>query len=163
MSVIVDGTNGVDTVQKAALVGKLPAGTVLQVVNATYSTIVSVSNNTFVDTGLTATITPTLATSKILVSVSQNGLQKQANVGAYHKIIVLRGSTVIGTPAVTASYNALSSSNYVGSVSGDYLDSPATTSATVYKTQFRSEGNASFVSVQGDSEQSTITLIEIAA
>ena len=140
-----------------------PAGAVLQVVNATYSTIVSSSTNTLVDTGLTATITPTSATSKILVLVSQNGLQKRTNSDAYHKIIVLRGSTVIGTPAVTASFNGSTQVNYIGSVSGDYLDSPATTSATVYKTQFCAFGNSATVSVQGDSEQSTITLMEIAA
>jgi hypothetical protein len=141
----------------------LPTGSVLQVVNATYSTIVSSSTNTFVDTGLTATITPTSATSKILVSVSQNGLQKRTNTAAYTKIIVLRGATVIGTPAVTAGYTGNTDINHVASASGAYLDSPATTSATVYKTQFRSEGNAASVQVQGDSEDSTITLMEISA
>ena len=179
MTFVVDGTNGLtfndattqsSTATNASNISsgtlgkaRLPTGSVLQVVNATYSTIVSVSNNTFVDTGLTATITPTSATSKILVSVSQNGLQKSVNIAAYHKIIVLRGATVIGTPAVTVSYNGNTNQNYVGSVSGDYLDSPATTSATVYKTQFRSEGGQGTVGVQGDSEQSTITLMEIAA
>ena len=179
MAMVLDGTNGLtfnDATTQASTAtnasnissgtlgkARLPTGSVLQVVNATYSTIVSVSNNTFVDTGLTATITPTSATSKILVLVSQNGLQKSVNIGAYHKIIVLRGSTVIGTPAVTVSYNGNTNQNYVGSVSGDYLDSPATTSATVYKTQFCSQGNQGTVGVQGDSEQSTITLMEIAA
>ena len=44
-----------------------------------------------------------------------------------------------------------------------YLDSPATTSATVYKTEFF-EGNAlSSVSVQGNYETSTIILLEIGA
>lgn len=143
-------------------VARLPAGSVLQVVSNTYATQVSSSTNTYVDTGLTATITPTSATSKILVSVSQNGLQKSQN-NTYLRIEVLRSSTVIGVPAVTVAYNNGSTTNYTGSVSGDYLDSPATTSATVYKTRFRSENNAAIVSVQGDSEQSTITLMEIAA
>jgi hypothetical protein len=138
-------------------------GSVLQVVSNTYATIVSSTNTTFVDTGLTATITPTSATSKILVLVSQNGIQKGTNTGAYMRVAVLRNATIIGTPAVTAGYTGSSATNYIGSVSGAYLDSPATTSAIVYKTQFKSEGNAATVSVQGDSEQSSITLMEIAA
>jgi hypothetical protein len=138
-------------------------GNVLQVVNATYSTIVSASTNTFVDSGLTATITPSSATSKILVLISQNGIQKSSSAGAYMRISVYRNSTIIATPAVTVGYTASTSANYIGSVSIEYLDSPATTSAVVYKTQFKSEGNSAIVSVQGDGETSTITLMEIAA
>jgi hypothetical protein len=179
MSFTIDGTNGLtfnDATTQASTAtnasnissgtlgkARLPTGSVLQVVNATYSTIVSSSNNTYVDTGLTATITPTSATSKILVSVSQNGLQKSVNLTAYIRVSVLRNSTTIANPSVTAAYNGGTSANYVGSVSGDYLDSPATTSAVVYKTQFRSEGGGATVSVQGDGENSSITLMEIAA
>jgi hypothetical protein len=56
----------------------LPTGSVLQVVNATYATQVSNSTSTYADTGLTATITPKFATSKILVLVNQNGIQRNA-------------------------------------------------------------------------------------
>jgi hypothetical protein len=165
MAITINGSTGITFPVAAGTASTLQAssGRVLQVVNATYSTSVSSSTNVFVDTGLTATITPSSATSKILVSVSQNGLQKRTNTNAYTKIIVLRGATVIGTPAVTAGYTGNTDINHVASASGDYLDSPATTSATVYKTQFRSEGNAASVQVQGDSEDSTITLMEISA
>ena len=48
-----------------------------------------------------------------------------------------------------------------------YLDSPATTSATTYKTQFASQANNAIIYVQsasgGTSSTSTITLMEIAA
>jgi len=143
--------------------GTMPAGSVLQVVNATYATQVSSSTNTFVDSGLTATITPLLTTSKILILISQNGIQKSTGSSAYMRISLNRNSTIIATPAVTAGYTGTTSPNYIGSVSIDYLDSPATTSAVVYKTQFKSEGNVAIVSVQGDGESSTITLMEIAA
>ena len=110
-SIVASQLTGTQTIPR----GTLPTGSVLQVVNGTYSTIVSSSNNTYVDTGLTATITPTSATSKILVSVSQNVIQKSVNTGAYLKITVLRGSTVIGTPAVTVAYNGGSPyANYIG-------------------------------------------------
>jgi hypothetical protein len=48
-------------------------GKVLQVVNASYATRTSSTTSTYADTGLTATITPTAATSKILVIANQNG------------------------------------------------------------------------------------------
>ena len=45
----------------------------------------------------------------------------------------------------------------------NYLDSPATTSATTYKCQFKNEVAASYVYVQGNNDVSTMTLMEIAA
>ena len=72
----------------------MPTGSVLQVVNATYSTTVIMSSNTYADTGLTATITPSSTSSKILVVVNQQGL-KTGNNSASNDIGVqlLRGST----------------------------------------------------------------------
>jgi hypothetical protein len=48
-----------------------PAGAVIQVVNAISTTQVSTTSTSYVDTGLTASITPTSASSKILVIVNQ--------------------------------------------------------------------------------------------
>ena len=51
-----------------------------------------------------------------------------------------------------------------GSCSASYLDSPATTSAITYKTQFANQVNAASVKCQPDSVgPSYITLMEIAA
>ena len=72
------------------------AGQVLQVVNATYATEVGNSTSTYADTGLTATITPLFATSKILVLVNQNGLNKQIN-DTNVQVRLLRGATVYNT------------------------------------------------------------------
>ena len=137
-------------------------GKVLQVVNADTSTQVGVSSNSFTDTGLTATITPTSATSKILVIVHQNGCGKLSTgiVG----IRLYRGATEIAQIVNIGAYTGGSStSNYIGSCSISYLDSPATTSATTYKTRVHSENNTSAAYVQIASEKSTITLMEIAA
>ena len=57
----------------------LPTGSVLQVVNATYSTESAISSSTFADTGLTANITPSSSTSKILVFVDIVGVFKNTN------------------------------------------------------------------------------------
>ena len=150
--------------QTATVITNKTAGTVLQVVNATYGTQVSSSNNTFVDTGLTASITPTSATSKILVLVSQNGCRKSsASADNMIDLRLMRDSTQL-----SAFYGALGSTDtaIANTVSASvcYLDSPATTSSVTYKTQFASRNNTASVQVQfAGVSVSTITLLEIAA
>jgi len=142
-------------------------GKVLQVVYATYGTQVNSTSSTYADTNLTATITPSSATSKVLVIVHQNGCEKRAS-NTSMRLKLLRSSTDISQMASLGGYTADTSDLNYGSVSTCVLDTPATTSATTYKTQFASETNTSRVSVQhGDSGQggavSTITLMEIGA
>lgn len=139
-------------------------GAVLQTVSATTSTQVINNTSTFVDTGLTATITPILATSKVLVLVSQNGCNKRAgNSSSHFHLQLLRGPTSIQILDSGGGYTGTSSDLFFGSICSVYLDSPATTSATTYKTQFRNNFNGASVEVQANSSASTITLMEIAA
>ena len=141
-------------------------GKVLQVVNATTTTVVSSSTNTYVDTTLTATITPTLATSKILVLVDQNGAYKNpSSADNCLAVRLLRGATEISIMGTEIGYTN-SAERWVGPAGGlCYLDSPATTSATTYKTQFKSQNNTGIVYIQsaagGTTAMSTITLLEI--
>ena len=161
------GTLATDSVTAAKLEASaitsadLPAGSVLQVVSATYAVEVSTTGGSYIDTGLTAAITPTSTSSKILVFVSQNGVSKGAgNGGVYGQF--LRGSTVLKVLAPNVGYTANSEWNRIGvGWSSSYLDSPATTSATTYKTQFRAF-NSVIAYVQKDEALSTITLMEIA-
>jgi len=161
MAVTIDGTSGItfpnSTVQASA-------GKVLQVVSATYGTLTSTSTDTFVDTGLTATITPKFSTSKILIISNQNGIAKTTS-SASNSIgfRLLRGSTSLGNFGVFVGYTANTQDNVTSSVSFNYLDSPATTSATTYKIQFNSSLNSGAVNVQNGSVLSGITLMEIAA
>lgn len=135
---------------------------VLQVVSATTSTTVSNSTTTYADTGLTVTITPTLATSKILVLVSQNGIAKTAGSALNAMRLRLnRDATAISTLAASALYTNTALVLVIGTISTSYLDSPNTTSATTYKTQFISENITAAVNVQTASETSTITVMEI--
>jgi hypothetical protein len=142
------------------------AGNILQVVNATYSTSTSSSSSTFADTGLTASITPTSASSKILVLVNQVGCGKETN-NTWLSLRLVRNSTTILNYERFAGANGSSSTNFGGSCSASYLDSPATTSVTTYKTQFASGNNNAIVYVQvtqgGVDSASTITLLEVAA
>jgi len=138
------------------------AGNILQVVNATYSTQTSSSSSTFADTGLTATITPTSASSKILVLVNQAGCGKNTgNTGS--NLRLLRGGTPLISFEAEGAYTGTATQNSVGSCSACYVDSPATTSATTYKTQFTSGSNIAVTVVQASGSTSTITLIEVAA
>jgi hypothetical protein len=142
----------------------LPTGSVLQVVNATTSTNASNSTNVLADTGLTASITPSSASNKVLVIVSQNGCRKEAGSSVSRVFVQLqRSGTGIGDFASSSAYTGVSDINDIGSVSASILDSPATTSSVTYKTRFRNGTNAASVSVQTDSEVSTITLMEISA
>jgi hypothetical protein len=144
----------------------MPTGSVLQVVQTTYSTSTSTTSGSFTDSGLSASITPSSATNKILVLVNQQirSNKSGANDTGYGFRLV-RDSTAIFSrdDSSTASY-------YLGTLNADirfannitYLDSPATTSAITYKTQI-SSFNTSTVAAQYSSVPSTITLMEIKA
>jgi hypothetical protein len=155
-TVLTTGSSG-QSIPKAAL----PTGSVLQVINATHGIQSSTSSTSFVDTSLTATITPTSNTSKILVFVSQNGLYK-SGTNSYIKLRLVRGSTtivVMENEIVTTSTTGTSAA----ATSTTYLDSPATTSATTYKTQIALGGSAGTIYWNVTDATSTITLVEIAA
>jgi len=143
-------------------------GKVLQVVSATYSTETDNSSTTYADTGLTATITPTSASSKILVLVSQYYTMERSANGVNGGIILLRGSTILlddSNKENLVSYAAGATAVYSGtSLSLSYYDSPATTSATTYKTQgVNLHSTGQVIIFQRQSVPSTITLLEIGA
>lgn len=146
---------------------QLPAGTVLQVVQGTTTTNISMSSTTQTDTGLSASITPTSASNKILVLVHQNGLVKQpGNASNDIGIYLYRDSTQISKVVAYAGYTGSDGNIYGETVSTAYLDSPASTSAITYKTKFNNpDGGAGggTIQIQNGSSQSTITLMEIAA
>jgi hypothetical protein len=156
---------GLNVVGTLTVNGAAPAsGKVLQVVQSIYTTEVTNSTSTLADTGLSASITPTSASSKILVLVTQSCRKNVGNSNSAVDIKLLRGATDLGYWfGYAIGYNG-GSSVFIGSSSFQYLDSPATTSSTTYKTQFRNDIGAASVAVQADGlGASTITLLEIAA
>jgi len=138
----------------------MPAGAVLQSIQNTNSTRVTSSSNTYVDTGTTATITPSSTSSKIKVTVSQMGLDKRSN-NSFIAFQLLRDSTQIWLAGSQLLYNASSSVTASGQVTVVYLDSPNTTSAVTYKTQFKSDDNNAQVAVQWNNSTSVILVEEI--
>jgi hypothetical protein len=160
---------GTNTLTLPALTGTLitdkTVGTVLQVVNVTYGVLTTTSSSTFITTGLTASITPKFSTSKILVMVSQNGVGKSTNDMTV-QIKLQRNSSDILVLSGQAAYTQTAAYNNIGSVSGEFLDSPATTSSVTYRTVFAAFSPAAVAFVQSDvgiQSVSTITLMEIAA
>jgi hypothetical protein len=137
----------------------LPTGSVLQVVNATYSTQVSNATSTYASSGLAATITPTSATSKIFIIINTAG-NTNASGGANYTIfkassnLVALGLAILANPSTTFGVAA--------PISLSYLDSPATTSATTYTLYFNNGGSGT-ATVQLSSFTGVITLMEIAA
>ena len=152
---------GTQVIPKATL----PTGSVLQVVSQNYGTQFGTASSTFTDTGITVSITPTSASSKILVLVTLSGMYKDTtNTGVMARL--LRGATVIQKFTGNAGFTNTTTSNNIGGVSFNYLDSPATTSSTTYKIQGASGNNTgtAYINVDGGSnDSSSITLLEIVA
>ena len=153
------------TVLTNATTTGFPAGSVLQVVTGTTSTAVTNSTSTYADVGLSATITPTSSSSKILVLTNIMGIAKTSTTQASRMDLkLLRGASELDDSGANL-YTAGTNINLRISWSHSYYDSPATTSATTYKWQFRNAENTASVTVQSDGNagRSQITLMEIAA
>jgi hypothetical protein len=141
----------------------LAGGKILQVVVGTTSTQATNNTNVYADTGLTATITPSSASSKVLVIISHSQVYKsQTDNLSGVDIKLFRGATDLGMIAQNLGYTGTAIDN-VTSFSSMRLDEPATTSSTTYKTQFANGRNSASVTVQTDSRPSTITLMEVSA
>jgi len=135
--------------------------TVLQVVTGTANTQTSTSGSTYVNTGLSATITPQSTNSKILVIASQ---QMYVNSNG----LVIACQIARNSSGVSPGYEYClwaNSSQTMSNISLQYLDSPATTSATTYTTQMKVRASSGTVSAQyGDGNgqaSSYIILLEI--
>lgn len=163
------GTNGYtlvadSSVSPTGLKWAAPAGggKILQVVQGNTSTATTSTSNTYIDTNLSASITPAATSSKVLVIVSLMGIQTAANnTGISPKLV--RGATDIvdyfampQIPENGSGHGAEYSWNF------SYLDSPSTTSSTTYKIQFKSYNGAT-VKVQNNSVNSYIQLLEVGA
>ena len=166
------GTNGqVLTADSAEATGMKWAaaaggGKVLQVVQGTLTGAVSTTSTSFVDTGLSVSITPSSATSKVLIMYYHVfSVLKTSTTNAGGTINLLRGATDLQIPSNTA--NA-----YINGASGTielnipfavhYLDSPSTTSATTYKTQYKAESGTTMAASQTGKTQ-VIIAMEIGA
>ncbi len=167
-------------------VGGLPSGAsgggIIQVVEHIKSDVTSTTSTSFSDmSGMSATITPSTASNKILVMVVL--AQVNSNDTVYVQLTTANNTVLIEGDSVSGK-RSVSAGNYSGGVSegrGYYgspqttfskLHSPATISAVTYKLRWHVSANAGTgyinrsVSDQGNYNMrfaSTITLMEVTA
>jgi len=161
----------------------MTAGAILQVVQVVKTdSFAGSAGATWADvSGMSASITPTSASSKILVTVDMKGAG--GNDYSIIRARLLRGSTAIyvgdasgSRPQSIGQFYMASGGGpyYIAQLGGTYLDSPATTSSVTYKIQIGADGTSQVVFVnrtQGDRDAAnydarvaaSITLMEIAA
>jgi len=145
----------------ASTVG-FPAGSVLQVVNASITTQVSQSTTSYVTTNLSASITPTSNTSKILVLVSLR--PGTVNSGAAVSFRLYRNSSSVFQIGTNTAYlNATGVAELHGCASASFLDSPSSTSSVAYEVYYASLNGGQLVYNNINNDTSTIALMEIAA
>ena len=147
-------------------------GKLLQAVTASSTSATFVYNTTFADSGLSASITPSATSSKILVFVTQHFIIRRSSSSFGGSITLYRGSTKLtndinGSDPYKIHLN-ITGASYVeqqGDFNTIYLDSPNTTSATTYKTMIGAAyGNSSALTgVSNDGTASYMTLLEIGA
>ena len=156
----------VDTSTASGLKWAAPAaaGKIGQVINALYDTETSTTSTSYGDTGLSASITPSATSSKVLIIVSLDAILKTGNAG-YGEFALLKGATVLKYFG-NAGNSANGVSNGVGGVMLSYLDTPSTTSSTTYKAQFKSSAAATTIYINtagANVGTSSITLMEVLA
>jgi hypothetical protein len=175
MSVIVDGTSGIDTVQKAALVGKMPAGSVLQIATNTFDgyTSTSASGNPNVITNgvqlFSVSFTPISATSTILVQTSSIVIGEEANAGDKCWLALWDGSTFIAANSGTPIAGHFVSGWNVAQPSLNNSYSAGSTSTRTISVRAGMDGGTpyingnSFYNYSGSSQRIQMTVWEIAS
>ena len=143
---------------------QLPSGSVVQVVASELTSSPTTQSTSWVSTGLTASITPSSTSSKILVvyagMYAANNLSNHwGSHGIQKNGVILNSGSMFG-PSIANATNS-------GQVTLTKLDSPNTTSSTTYTVVYRSEGNSTLVRINdgwgsGENYRATLTLMEIA-
>ena len=145
-------------------------GGIIQTIQTFKGDTATTSSTSFSDiTGMAATITPTSDSNKVLVRF---GVHLSSNHQPVIMLNLLRGSTNIAQPTVTDTYHSttqlwVDGDRMINTVY-EFLDSPATTSATTYKLQWKvhvantAKLNGYYNNTQYNST-STMTLQEVSA
>jgi hypothetical protein len=145
---------------------------VVQIVRGSTNVLVtaSISSDTFVNTGLSATITPTSASNKILMFVNQNGVRKSAGSTADFllRFDMYRGTTYVGSFGGSTTFTETTTVGAGGDAGATFIDTPATTSPLTYSVKAgRGIGDSNgvnqsgFVIFQWINGESTLVLMEV--
>ena len=135
-------------------------GGVIQVVYGFATTQVSHTSTSFIDIGLSATITPTRSDSKIIIQGNIGGIETSSD-NTYGEGRLLRDSTEI-LGEIDTGIGFTGDSTRVGTSSSYFiLDEPASASAIVYKVQFRNAAGTGTITTQTNTSRSAILLMEV--
>jgi hypothetical protein len=135
------------------------AGAVLQVLTDVQSGEQSTTSTSFVNTVLSITITPASSNSKIFVLYT--GSAGNDNASQTFLTITRNGTNIgNGNAGLMRIWFQASGSYHFGGFSMSILDSPATTSATTYTVQFRTDAGIGYIS--GANSTDSLTVFEIA-
>jgi hypothetical protein len=166
------GSNGqiltADSTAATGMKWAAPAGggKVLQAVSAAYSTAVTSSSGTFVNSGFTVSITPSASTSKVLIMTSFNLYTAgKTDCGGAVQITRASGATVVYPQnALYTHYVDGVANSVLTQNSMQFLDSPATTSAVTYELQYRqTSGGATVAGLGFNNQTTTLIALEIGA
>lgn len=152
---LANGTASTDAVAFGQLFGPFQA-----MVQAVDTTNHSTTSSTFSSTALTATIVPTSASHRIKITISANFSVDAVSATTIESTVV-RGSTNIGgTHGFAQSSGPASGTGGLVALSYTYIDSPATTSSTVYTMQIASSDNTSNVEYSPGSVVKNVIILE---
>ena len=156
------GTNSIadDAVTAAKATG---FGRVGQIVYGQTTSQVSSSSNSYVDTGITANITPSATDSTIIILGCIMGLQSSGATNARMDFQLLRGSTDVASSGANMWDQSGNVTIRNGGFAFNMTDSPNSTSQQTYKFQFKAVEGTCEVQRDGNSGASSITLVEVLA
>jgi len=142
-------------------------GKIGQVVQAISTTATNIASTSLADTNLSASITPTATTSKVLIMISQVSATDRDNEDGWLKYKLVRDSTDIHewSNIWWVEAGGVGAIKNGGFTSLMYVDSPSSTSSVTYKTQgaISNTGNNGTARFQQNSKASYIQLIEVLA
>lgn len=142
----------------------LPSHSILNIVQGSTSTQTNMGGTSYADTGLSASITPSSTSSKVLIIINQYYTFRTTTTGhrtGYFRLIG-GGSELVQQLYVKEQQDNASEDQEGKIAAFNYLHSPSTTSAVTYKTQFRLSGTTADLWAQHQGTTSFITLMEIA-
>ena len=155
---------------------QMPAGSVVQVINASWGGYQDTTSSDMVGSGLTASITPSSTSNKILVQFNVNCESYGTSTFSAVVVSVYRGagldtnlsgtnlagnqlSDTAGFGYANAAIGSNASSDLM--VSASHLDSPSSTSSVAYTVAFRRPDSSGSARLGGRGVYSTMTLMEI--
>jgi hypothetical protein len=145
----------VGTLTTSSILGK-----VIQTVMSTSTSAGSTTSTSFVDSGVSATITPTSASNKILIMAWTN-LESDSSAGGFAFATLANGSTNLLAANGEGFCHANSAVTAINCpLSLGYLDTPTTTSVVTYKVRVKVDAGTTTAFWGGDSSHTQVMILE---